>query len=273
MDTLFTLQDKTIVVTGGLGQIGREFVTELHGRGANVAVLNRKVPADLSALADRFPVGSPKFGLFKADITKKAELRHALAAITERWGTPHGLVNNAGIDTQPSAPPEVSGPFETFPEEVWREVIDVNLTGTFLACQVFGGAMAEAGRGSVVNVSSIYGLLSPVQDIYAYKKEKTGVAFTKPVAYSASKSGLTNLTHYLGAYWAKKGVRVNMLVPSGVGRDTQDKEFVANYTARIPIGRMARENEYNGAIVFLLADASVYMTGTQIVVDGGWTAW
>ncbi len=272
MDKLFDLKDRVIVVTGGLGQIGREFVNELHGRGAKVAVLNRKLP-DKAAIADRFPVASDRFDLFKADITKKKELQAALAAIKERWGVPHGLVNNAGIDTQPSAPPEVSGPFEFFPEEVWREVVEVNLTGTFLTCQVFGGAMAEAGRGSIVNVGSIYGLLSPIQDIYAYKKEKTGIPFIKPVAYSASKSGLTNLTHYLGTYWAKKGVRVNLLVPSGVGRDTQDAEFVKNYTARMPIGRMARANEYNGAVVFLLADASVYMTGTQLVVDGGWTAW
>lgn len=272
MDKLFDLTDRVIVVTGGLGQIGREIVVELHGRGAKVAVLNRKL-RDKASLADRFPVDSDNFGMFQADITKKQELQNALAAIKERFGVPHGLVNNAGIDTQPSAPPEVSGPFEQFPESVWREVVDVNLTGTFLACQVFGAAMAEAGRGSIINVSSIYGLVSPIQDIYAYKKEKTGVAFIKPVAYSASKSGLTNLTHYLGTYWAKKGVRCNLLVPSGVGRPDQDKEFVKNYTERMPIGRMARENEYNGAVVFLLADASVYMTGTQLVVDGGWTAW
>ena len=272
MDKLFNLKDRVIVVTGGLGQIGREFVVELHGRGAKVAVLNRRLP-DKASLADRFPVDSPDFELFKADITKKKELQSALDAIRERWGVPHGLVNNAGIDTQPSAPPEVSGPFEFFPEDVWREVVDINLTGTFLTCQVFGGAMAEAGRGSIINVGSIYGLLSPIQDIYAYKKEKTGVPFIKPVAYSASKSGLTNLTHYLGTYWAKKGVRVNLLVPSGVGRDTQDPEFVKNYCERMPIGRMARPNEYNGALVFLLADASVYMTGTMLCMDGGWTAW
>lgn len=272
MDRLFDLKDRIIAITGGLGQIGREFVVELHNRGAKVAVINRKIP-DKAALADRFPVDSDAFGVFKADITRKKELQDALAAVKERWGVPHGLVNNAGIDTQPSAPPEVSGPFEFFPEEVWREVVDVNLTGTFLACQIFGGAMAEAGRGSIVNVGSIYGLLSPIQDIYAYKKEKTGIPFIKPVAYSASKSGLTNLTHYLGTYWAKRGVRVNLLVPSGVGRDTQDAEFVRNYTARMPIGRMAKADEYNGALVFLLADASTYMTGTQLVVDGGWTAW
>ncbi len=272
MDKLFGIEDRVMVVTGGLGQIGREFVVELINRGAKVAVVNRRIP-DPDSLRDRFPVDNPNFGIFKANITSKKELQLALGEITEKFGTPHALINNAGIDTQPSAPPEVSGPFENFPEDVWREVVEVNLTGTFLACQVFGGAMAEAGRGSVVNVSSIYGIVSPVQDIYAYKKEKTGIPFIKPVAYSASKSGLTNLTHYLGTYWAKKGVRVNMLVPSGVYRPTQDEEFVKNYTDRMPMGRMATADEYNGAIVFLVSDASKYMTGTSLVVDGGWTAW
>ncbi len=272
MDKLFDVTDRIMVITGGLGQFGRAFTRELLERGAKVAVLNRKLP-DPAVVREKLPADHPNLGLFQADITKKDELVKALAGVKERWGVPHGLVNNAGIDTPPNAPPEVSGPFETFPEAVWREVIDVNLTGTFLACQVFGGAMAEAGRGSIVNVGSIYGLVSPVQDIYAYKKEKTGVPFIKPVAYSASKSGLTNLTHYLGTYWAKKGVRVNLLVPSGLDNPKFDVEFKQNYCARIPIGRMQKEGELNGSVVFLLSDASAYMTGAALVVDGGWTAW
>ena len=133
--------------------------------------------------------------------------------------------------------------------------------------------MAEAGRGSIINIGSIYGMLSPVQDIYTYKEEQTGIPFIKPVAYSASKSGIYNLTRYLATYWAKKGVRVNTLTPSGVYRETQDKEFQKRYCERIPIGRMARPNEYNGAIIFLSSDASKYMTGANLVVDGGWSAW
>ena len=133
--------------------------------------------------------------------------------------------------------------------------------------------MAEAGRGSIINVGSIYGMLSPVQDIYAYKEEKTGIPFVKPVAYSASKSGIYNLTRYMATYWARKGVRVNVLSPSGVFRDTQDEEFQKNYCKRIPIGRMAQPDEYNGAMVYLASDASRYMTGSNLVIDGGWTAW
>ena len=151
--------------------------------------------------------------------------------------------------------------------------VDVNLTGTFLMIQAVGARMAEAGRGSIINIGSIYGMLSPVQDIYAYKEERTGIPFIKPVAYSAAKSGLYNLTRYCATYWAKKGVRVNILTPSGVERDTQDETFKKNYCARMPVGRMAQENEYNGAIVFLASDASRYMTGANLVMDGGWTAW
>jgi len=269
---VFDVQDRVIVITGALGQIGRQFALEFIDRGARVAVFNRHIPAR-SELAAKFPLDSGRVEFFAVDIACKKSLQDGLAAVVEKWGVPHALINNAGLDTQPSAPPSVSGPFEEFPEEVWREVLEVNMTGTFLACQVIGGAMAKAGRGSIVNLGSIYGMLSPVQDIYAYKEKNTGVPFVKPVAYCASKSGLYNFTRYLATYWARKGVRVNILTPSGVRRDTQDAEFQANYCNRMPIGRMAEEDEYNGAVVFLASDASRYMTGANLVVDGGWTAW
>ena len=269
---LFDLADRVVVITGGLGQIGRQFALELVDRGARVAIFNRRIP-DQATLQQRFPVDSGRIAFFAVDITRKASVKAGLDAVVAQWGVPHVLVNNAGIDTQPSAPPEVSGPFEDFPEDVWREVLEVNMTGTFLCCQVIGGAMAKLGRGSIVNVGSIYGMLSPVQDIYAYKEELTGTPFIKPVAYCASKSGLYNFTRYLATYWGKQGVRVNILTPSGVRRDTQDAQFQANYCQRMPIGRMAEEDEYNGALVFLASDASRYMTGSNLVVDGGWTAW
>lgn len=270
-DTLFTVEGKIIIVTGGLGQIGAEFVTELHARGARVAVFARnvadtKIREVFGELAD-----SDRLAFFPVDITVKQTIETALDDLAERWGVPDGLINNAGLDTQPSA---VSGPFEEFPVETFREVVDVNLTGTFLMTQAVGARMRDAAQtGSIVNIGSIYGTLSPVQDIYAYRAEETGVPFVKPVAYSAAKSGVTNFTRYCATYWGRDGIRVNTLTPSGVGRDTQDPTFVANYTARIPIGRMAAATEFNGAIVFLLSDASVYMTGANLVVDGGWTAW
>jgi NAD(P)-dependent dehydrogenase (short-subunit alcohol dehydrogenase family) len=273
-DPLFSVAGKVVVVTGGLGQIGSEMVKGLHARGARIAVVSRSVSTDRARRSLGEIAGDEQISLHAADITDKASIEAALDAVEARWGVPDALINNAGLDTQPSAPPEVSGPFEEFPLEVFREVVDVNLVGTFLMTQAVGARMRKAGKsGSIVNVGSIYGMVSPVQDIYAYRAELTGVRFVKPVAYSAAKSGVYNLTRYCATYWGRNGIRVNTLTPSGVSRETQDSTFQANYTARIPIGRMARADEFNGAIVFLISAASTYMTGSNLVVDGGWTAW
>lgn len=273
IDPLFSVRDKVVVVTGGFGQIGAEFVRELHGRGARVAVTSR---ADVADPAARLGIDDPEGRLLAVamDITDQQSVDAGFDRVVEAWGVPTVVVNNAGVDTQPSAPPEVSGPFEQFPAEVFREVVDTNLVGTFLVTQAAGRRMRDAELGgSIVNVGSIYGMVSPVQDIYAYKAEQTGIPFIKPVAYSAAKSGLYNLTRYCATYWGRAGIRVNTLTPSGVRRDTQDATFQANYTERMPIGRMAEANEFNGALVFLASDASTYMTGSNVVVDGGWTAW
>ena len=273
-DALFSVEGRVAIVTGALGQLGAQFAHELLSRGAKVAVFARTLrKTSMESFYTPQERSSGNLSFHAVDITKKATIAKALAEVVEAWGVPHILVNNAGLDTQPSAPPEVSGPFELFPEEIFREVVEVNLVGTFLVTQAVGALMAQEGRGSIINIGSIYGMVSPIQDIYAYKKEKTGIPFIKPVAYAAAKSGVYNFTRYCATYWAKKGVRVNTLTPSGVFRDTQDTEFQKNYCERMPIGRMARANEFNGAIVFLASDASEYMTGANLVMDGGWTAW
>jgi NAD(P)-dependent dehydrogenase (short-subunit alcohol dehydrogenase family) len=273
LDPLFSVRDKVVVVTGGFGQIGAEFVRSLHERGARVAVTSRSEVADPAA---RLGIDDVEGRLLAVamDITDQASVDAGFDRVVSTWGVPTVVVNNAGIDTQPSAPPEVSGPFEEFPVEVFREVVDTNLVGTFLVTQAAGRRMRDAGvGGSIVNIGSIYGMVSPVQDIYAYKAEDTGIPFIKPVAYSAAKSGLYNLTRYCATYWGRAGIRVNTLTPSGVRRDSQDAKFQANYIARMPIGRMAEAGDFNGALVFLASDASTYMTGSNVVVDGGWTAW
>ena len=275
-DKLFSVENKICIVTGGLGQIGKNFVQELNERGAKVAVWGRTVNNErIAKTLGEKALSDPNLRFYSVDITSKESMNAALDDMEAAWGdAPDVLVNNAGIDTQPSAPPEVSGPFENFPEEVFREVVDVNLVGTFLACQAVGSRMIAANKGgSIINIGSIYGMLSPIQDIYAYKKELTGVPFIKPVAYSAAKSGIYNLTRYLATYWGKKGIRVNTLTPAGVLRDTQDEIFQGNFCARMPMGRMSRENEYNGSLIFLASEASSFMTGSNLVVDGGWTAW
>lgn len=274
-DPLFDVSDKIVIVTGGLGQIGAELVKEFHRRDSKVAVVARSVSAErIEKVLGSELAKSGRIFPYAVDIQSKSEINAFLDTLEKKWGTPDVLVNNAGIDTQPSAPPEVSGPFEDFPEEVFREVVNVNLVGTFLMTQAVGRRMVLAKKsGSIINIGSIYGMVSPVQDIYAYKKEKTGIAFIKPVAYSAAKSGIYNLTRYCATYWGKQGIRVNTFTPSGVFRDTQDKEFQANYCNRMPVGRMAQADEYNGAIIFLASNASKYMTGSNLVMDGGWTAW
>lgn len=248
-DELFSLQDRIAVVTGGAGQLGAEIVRGLEERGARVAVF------DLAA--------DP----FRVDVTDRA----ALEAAIEEVGTPHVLVNAAALDSPPDAPAEEVGPVESYPEASFDAIMDVNVKGTFLSCQVIGGRMASEGRGSIVNISSIYGMLSPVQELYDFRRA-AGEVFYKPVAYSVSKSALYNLTRYFATYWAKSGVRVNTLTLAGVANEQPD-EFVEAYTARMPVGRMADVREVVGPVVFLASDASSYVTGANLVVDGGWSAW
>ncbi len=273
-DKLFSVENKIAVVTGGLGIIGSQFVYELWNRKAKVVVISRDInDAKIELRFTKDIISSDRIMFLSADISKKESIISAEKNIEDKWGVPNILINNAAIDTTPNAPPEACAPFEQFPEYIFREVMDINVVGTFLCCQVIGGAMAKNGGGSIINISSTYGMVSPVQDIYAYKKEKTGVDFVKPIAYSTSKSAIYNLTRYLATYWAKKNVRVNTLTPSGVEQDSQEEEFKKNYCERIPVGYMACESEYNGAMIFLASDASKYMTGANLVIDGGWTAW
>jgi NAD(P)-dependent dehydrogenase (short-subunit alcohol dehydrogenase family) len=148
--------------------------------------------------------------------------------------------------------------------------MDVNVKGTFLCCQVFGGAMAKQGSGSIVNIASIYGMVSPDQSLYQYRRDR-GEVFFKPAAYATSKSALYNLTRYLAAYWGPKGVRVNTLTLGGV-YNNQDPAFLERYETKVPLGRMADSSEYTGVVQFLLSDAASYVTGANIVADGGFTA-
>ncbi|MEP7225180.1 MAG: SDR family NAD(P)-dependent oxidoreductase, partial [Actinomycetota bacterium] len=223
-DPLFDLSGRVAVVTGGMGQLGRVYATGLAERGMRVAsfdVATGTAPDGVRA--------------YEVDITDRAAIEQATDEIEGEWGVPHVLINNAGLDSPPDAPVEEVGPFENYPEAAFDAVMDVNVKGTLLCCQVIGGAMARESRGSIINVSSVYGLLSPVQDLYAFRREQ-GETFVKPVAYSVSKSAILNLTRYLATYWAKAGVRVNTLTLAGVEND-QPAEFLEAYSARVPMGR------------------------------------
>jgi NAD(P)-dependent dehydrogenase (short-subunit alcohol dehydrogenase family) len=267
----FDVKDRIIIVTGGLGQLGKQFSSVLLDYGAKVAVFDSIV--DDKRISERFGDRKNDENLMfvQVDITHRESIEKGLKLINDRWGIPSGLINNAALDSPPNSPANENGPFEAYPENSWDKVMEVNVKGVFLCCQVVGGQMAEAGRGSIINICSTYGLVSPDQRIYEYRA-KSGAPFFKPVAYSASKSALLNLTRYLATYWAPQKVRVNTFTLGGVF-NKQDENFLKGYCAHVPLGRMANDNEYNGAILFLMSDASGYMTGSNLVMDGGWTAW
>jgi len=264
---LFDVSGEIAIVTGVSGQLGAYYAQALLEAGAHVAGLDLKASAACDRLLE---TQSERFLFLAADVTDRASLQAALNTLQGTFGNPTVLVNNAAIDSPPSAPPSENGPYEHYPEASWDRIMNVNVKGVHLCCQVFGQAMAEAGRGSIINIASIYGVVAPDQGLYEYRRQR-GEIFFKPVAYSVSKSALLNLTRYLAVYWAKAGVRVNTLTIAGVFNN-QEQAFLDAYCARIPVGHMAEADAYNGAILFLASRASRYMTGANLVVDGGWTA-
>ena len=265
----FDLDGRVVIVTGGLGQLGASFTNALLDAGARVAVVDMSDDRSRARLP-LHDAGEDRLRLFAADVTDKASLRAALAGIESAWGAPFGLINNAALDAPPGAPVEENGPFEDYPDASLARMLDVNVKGVVYCCQVFGGAMARAGKGSIVNISSIYGILSPDQGLYQYRRDR-GENFYKPVGYSVTKSALINLTRYLAVYWGKAGVRVNTLTFAGVFAN-QEPAFLEPYTRKVPLGRMAEPEDYDGPVVFMMSDASRYMTGANVVIDGGFTA-
>jgi NAD(P)-dependent dehydrogenase (short-subunit alcohol dehydrogenase family) len=264
---LFDVSKEVIVITGASGRLGLEYSKVFLSAGSKVVALDISLNESVNNLMDLY---KETFIFFETDITSSSSLKKIATNIISIFGTPTVLINNAAIDSPPSAPIEETGPFEDYPEASWDKVLDVNVKGVFLTCKIIGSLMSKNNRGSIINISSIYGVVSPDQSLYEYRR-KRGEVFFKPIAYAASKSALLNLTRYLAVYWAKTNVRVNTLVISGV-YNGQEEEFVDAYTNRIPIGRMANYDEYNGAVIFLASEASKYMTGSNLTIDGGWTS-
>lgn len=268
---LFELSDKTAIVTGGMGQLGIIYSNVLVDAGAKVAIFDRSKKPIINNSVFESNLEKEKIQAFDVDITSKKSILSCLEKVVDKCGIPHILINNAALDSPPNSPPEENGPFETYPESSYDKVMEVNVKGTLLCCQAVGALMAEEGRGSIINISSMYGNLSPRQDIYDFRRKK-GEVFFKPVAYSVSKSAILNLTRYLATYWAKSGVRVNTMSLHGVFNN-QPKEFLEAYCPHVPMGRMAKAEEMAGTIIYLASEASSYVTGSNLVIDGGWSAW
>lgn len=265
---LFSLKDKVALVTGGIGLLGKEHCKALSKAGANVIV------ADLDddkcvEFAKSLPTDS--IGA-KLNVSDKSSLFRISEVIIKWVGKIDVLVNNAAINDMFEDPKTSleNSKFENYPLEAWQRAIDVNLTGVFLCSQVIGSLMVERGSGSIINIASTYGMVAPNQNLY---KDKNGTQkFYKPPAYSVTKGAVISFSKYLAAYWGSKGVRVNTLSPGGV-ENGQDEFFKMKYSQSTPLGRMAKPNDYMGALIFLASDASQYMTGANLVVDGGWTSW
>jgi NAD(P)-dependent dehydrogenase (short-subunit alcohol dehydrogenase family) len=266
----FRLTGRAALVTGGAGLLGAEFCRALAGAGARVAVADLD-SARAEAVAGGIRTQGGQAQGLALDVTRPESVGEAVGYAVQALGRLDILVNSAALDPKfdPSQAGKHANAFEDYPLEVWNQALAVNLTGMFLCSQAAVRPMLDQGSGVIINLCSTYGLVGPDQRIY----ERPGQpAQFKPVDYSVTKAGVLGLTRYLATYYAGKNIRVNALTPGGVFNQ-HDETFVRSYAARTVLGRMARKDEMNGALLFLASDASTYMTGANLVVDGGWTAW
>ena len=270
---IFDLTDRVVVITGGTGFLGQRHGEAVAGAGGIPVLADIRIDnldASSPEFADRF---GPRGSVMWVDITKSTYVEALLAGVLDRYSRVDVLINNAA--NNPKVEPESEAGFsrfESFSLDQWEADVSVGLTGSFLCSKIIGGEMARRGRGVIVNVASDLALIGPDQRLYRKAGLPEDRQPVKPVTYSVVKSGLVGLTRYLATYWASAGVRVNAISPGGVYADQPD-DFVERLTTLIPLGRMARPNELEGAILFLCSDASSYMTGANLVVDGGRTCW
>ena len=273
---LFDLSGRAAIITGGAGLLGAEFCHTLGEAGAKVVVADLNFEA-ASAVADLLNADKIQAIARQVDVTEPQSVRQLVTASLESYGRLDILVNSAALDPKydpghledQTATSVNQADFEHYPLDLWNQAIHVNLTGMFLCCQAAAQPMLSQGSGVMINLSSIYGLAGPDQRLY----QRPGQAPQyKPVYYSVTKAGVLGLTRYLATYYAGKNIRANSLTPGGV-YNGHDQDFVKAYSARAVLGRMAAKDDMNGALLFLASDASAYMTGANLVVDGGWTAW
>ena len=271
INDLFRLDGHVALVTGGLGRLGSQYARALTEAGASVALFD--VATRTSPVVQRLIDSGAPLSVHLVDATRREAIDREVARVAARFGAPSVLVNNAGLGSSPADAALETGPFECYPEPAWDAMMESHLKSALLASQSFVARFRQdrVRAGSIINISSTYGLVTPDQSVYEYRRGD-GTPFYKPVGYSVAKSGMLNFTRWLAEYCAPIGIRVNTLVPGGVREADHHPQFVAEYEKRTPLGRMANDDDYNGAILFLASRASAYMTGAMLVVDGGWTA-
>lgn len=267
----YNLEGRVAIVTGGAGLLGKGYCRTLAAAGANVVIADvAERAAEELARSISKDTGVDASGIH-TDVSRPESVNHLIEQVLERFGRVDILVNNAALDPKfdTDHAGEHSNRFENFPFNAWQEALGVNVTGMFLCAQAVSVPMLEANRGVIINVSSTYGLVGPDQRLY--QREGQAPQF-KPVTYTVAKAAVLGLTRYLATYFANTGIRVNTLTPGGVFAG-HDEEFVQRYSAKTVLGRMADADEMSSALLFLASDASSYMTGANLVIDGGWTAW
>ena len=260
---IFDLTDKTVILTGAAGYLAGNYADGLSQSGANVVLADinyqgcKKLEHKIREKYDVDPLS------VKLDLTQSKSINNLVSKITKKYSDIDVLINNAAYQGTPKI--RTAG-FENLTLETWNQAISVNLTGIFLLSQQIGKIMKNQKFGNIINISSIYGIVGADQRIYGKSGQNSAVF------YAATKGAVLNLTRYLASFWNRTGIRVNTFSPGGV-ENKQDKNFVKNYSKKTMIGRMARNDEYVGALIFLASDASSYMTGSNLIIDGGWTAW
>ena len=293
---LFRLDGRVALITGGAGLLGQRYCEALVQAGAHVAIGDldadraRALAAELNATGATADPASTADGVehqpsppralgLCLDVTNQESVRQTVAAVVEAFGRLDILINNAALTVRGGSerlqPADYFAPFEAYKLEVWDQALRTNLTGMLLCAQAAGQQMLiqTPPGGVIVNISSTYGVVAPDQRLYdGVTSPYAETGFNTPVSYAVTKTAVLGLTRYLATYWGSKHIRVNALTPHGVF-DNHDDAFVRNFVYRSPLGRMARNDEYRGALLFLVSDASSYMTGANLIVDGGWTAW
>jgi len=266
---MFRLDGQVAVVTGACGKLGPAWSEALLHAGAHVVALELSGAQESAAYRSVADEAGDRLCRFDCDVTSRVSIERAVESFVRQLGEPAILVNNAGVDQPPDSDGSRSR-IENWPADQFRQMLEVNLIGAFQMTQVIGSRMAERGAGSVINIGSLYASVSPDQRFYDHLSG--ALPFLKSPGYGASKAAVVNMTAYFATLWGEQGVRVNTLSPGGVIAD-QDEQFKAKYCARVPLGRMAQADDLKGPLVFLASSASSYVTGHELRVDGGFTAW